>query len=58
MSTEKNKNKKYYHGTAVMVATQCNVSPKYVRDVLRGVHDDRKTDTVKTIKKAAEAYKK
>lgn len=58
MSTRKKITDNYFHGVGVMVAEQLKISDRYVRDVLLGKYDKRKTETVKNIKTAAEAYRK
>ncbi|MBL7868849.1 MAG: hypothetical protein JNM71_12615 [Flavobacterium lindanitolerans] len=58
MSTRKKITDNYFHGVGSVVAVQLNVSDRYVRDVLNGKYDDRKTELVKNIKTAAEKFKK
>jgi hypothetical protein len=48
---------KYFWGIGALVARKTGYSVKYCQDVLKGMHEDRKTPTVLEIKKAAEPYK-
>jgi hypothetical protein len=48
----------YFHGVGALIARNLNVSEKYVRDVLNGLHDNRDTKTVRDIKQEAKKYMK
>lgn len=50
--------KKYFHGIGTLIADTLDLSEKYVRDVLNGLHDDRDTEAVRKIKEEAEKYTK
>ncbi|MDC9722404.1 MAG: hypothetical protein PSN34_06480 [Urechidicola sp.] len=58
MQTETRKKIKteYFHGIGSLIAKKLNVSEKYVRDVLNGLHDERDTQLVKDIKSEADKY--